>query len=29
MSVELPAQPIGVRPGHRDPHAHAAEDQPF
>ena len=29
MSVEVPAGSAGARPGHRDPRAHAAEDQPF
>ncbi len=29
MSVETPPQASKVRPGHREAHAHAAEDQPF
>ena len=28
MSVEFQPQPSNVRPGHREPHAHAG-DQPF
>ncbi len=29
MSMGSQAQGTGIRPGHRDPHAHATEDQPF